>query len=242
MCIYDLIQMSRKEIPTNSSHLVVAICFWSSSLNAFVFRSRIKTITLYDLITLFSLFPHGKEIDLTFDIDTSTYHSIIIKSRGYGPFMKSYHRRKDKVFDSKYVAFLLAQLSKFISCNCSKKVTKAYLSAAIALATKKDVFLGAFVLNHIYKGMNDLKTFEDGKLNGTTKGSIWMVHIQLVAYYSNIFNQKLVLQTPFRLLYRPLISTSSYTLKSFQALFSHFYEKHGEANNPCPFLLLTISP
>lgn len=140
-----------------------------------MFHSRIKTVTLYDLVALFGLCPHDKEIDLTFDLDTSTYNSIIIKGTNYGLFMKLYHNKKDEIFDFEHIAFLLAWLSKFISRNHSKKVTQAYLSVVVTLATREDLSLGAFILNHIYKGINDLKNFEDGKLNGTINRPIWMV-------------------------------------------------------------------
>lgn len=66
------------------------------------------------------------------------------------------------------MAFILTWISKYISCNQSKKATKVYLSTAVAVAIGTEFVLCSFVLSHIYKGMNDLTFMENGKLNGTT--------------------------------------------------------------------------
>lgn len=42
MGIYDLIQMSRIDIPTNASLLATTTYFWSFSLNCFIFKSGWK--------------------------------------------------------------------------------------------------------------------------------------------------------------------------------------------------------
>lgn len=76
-----------------------------------------KTITLYDLATLFRLHPYKEDIDPAFNIDTVYFNSIIIKSIDYGYFIKSYYYRKDKVNQAKYVAFILTWISKYISYN-----------------------------------------------------------------------------------------------------------------------------
>lgn len=70
------------------------------------------------------------------------------------------------------MAFLLTWINKFLSYNYSKKVTKIYLSMAIALTIGTKVALGTFMLSHIYKGMNDLISFENGRLNGIAWGPI----------------------------------------------------------------------
>lgn len=87
--------MSRQELATNASLLAAACCFYSSSLNAFVFKSSLKTINFYDLVVLFGLKLHGEEIDPLFIIDTIPFNSIIIKSIDYDLFIKSYCSRKD---------------------------------------------------------------------------------------------------------------------------------------------------
>lgn len=70
------------------------------------------------------------------------------------------------------MAFLLTWINKFLAYNGSKKVYKAYLITVVVIAMKKKVSLGAFVLNHFYKGMNDLITLKNGKLNEMAKGRI----------------------------------------------------------------------
>lgn len=71
--------------------------------------------------------------------------------------------------------------------NHSKKFSKAYLSTTVALAIGTKVSLGSLVLNHIYKGMNDLVTLENGNLNRMAKGSIGMVQIWLTVWYTSTF-------------------------------------------------------
>lgn len=167
--------MSRVKIPTNASLLAVVTCFCSFSLNGFIFILDIKVITLYDLVALFGLQPDRKDIDPTFNIDTISINSIIIKSIDYATFIKSYCHRKDKVTQAKHVAFIFTWINKYISCNQSKKVTKIYLSTVVTIVIGAKVSLASFVLSHIFKGMNDLVFMEDGKLNGTARGLIWMV-------------------------------------------------------------------
>lgn len=54
--------MSRAESPTDTPLLAAASYFWSFDLNAFVFKSSMKTITLYDLVVLFALAPIAKRL------------------------------------------------------------------------------------------------------------------------------------------------------------------------------------
>lgn len=89
--------MFRTEISTNALLLAVATCFWSSSLKGLIFRSSMKAITLDYLVALFGLQPDKEDINPTFNIDTSSFNSIIIKSTDYEPFIKSYYHRKDEV-------------------------------------------------------------------------------------------------------------------------------------------------
>lgn len=125
--IFYLIQMSSSKIPMNASLLATTTCFWSSSLNVYVFKSGLKKITLYDLAILFSLTFYSMEIDPAFLIDTTTFDFVIIKSTDYDLFIKSYFNRKDEVSQAEHLAFLLIWLSNFISYNQSKKVLKVIL-------------------------------------------------------------------------------------------------------------------
>lgn len=214
--IFDLIQLSRTNIATNYPLLVVATCFWSSSLNAFVFRTGMKTITFYDVAALLELRPYGEDVDSCFSINTTPFNLIIIKSTDYSPFIKSYYSRMEEVTQVKHVPFLLTWINKFLSCNHSKKVTKMYLSMTVALASEVEVFLGTFVLSHIYKGMNDLTSFENGKLNGTAQGPIWMVQFSLKAYCSDVFDWKSSICVFSSELYGSLIFKAKSSLKSFR--------------------------
>lgn len=72
--------------------------------------------------------------------------------------------------------------------NYFNKVSKAYLGTLVTLANKTKVSLGTLILNHFYKGMNELIILENGKQNGMAKGPIWMVHVRLTVYYGSLFN------------------------------------------------------
>lgn len=128
-----------------------------------------KTITLYDLVALFGLHLDGEDIDPTFNLDTTSFNLIIIKSTNYDPFIKSYCHKKYDVTQTKHMAFILTWISKYISCNRSKKVIKAYLGITMVIITGANVSLGSFILNYIFKGMYDLTFMENGKLNGIAR-------------------------------------------------------------------------
>lgn len=89
--------MSRTEIPTNAPLLAAATSFGSSFLNDFIFKLGMKIITFLDLATLFGLQLDREGIDLTFNIDTTSFNSITIKSTDNDPFLKSYCHKKDEV-------------------------------------------------------------------------------------------------------------------------------------------------
>lgn len=144
--------------------------------------------------------------------------------------MKSYCNSKENAFEVKHVAFLLTWLSKFISCNHFKKVTRPYLGVTMAIS--KNVLLGPFILNHIFKGMNDLTFLDNGKLSGTTWGPIWIVLIWLITYALDILNWKESIRAHSNAIYRPLISLSSSNIKSFQEFFAYFYENHNSDFGP----------
>lgn len=119
---------------------------------------------------------------------------------------------------------------------------KAYLSMTVALAIGHDIALGSFVLNHIYKEMNDLITFNSGKLNGTTRGQIRMVHIWITVYCPNIFDWKSLIVFPSTSICAPCIAKASCDLKSFQRFFSYFYETVKEVIDARLILPQAIDP
>lgn len=178
--------MSKTDIPTNAPLLATITYIWSSSFNSFIFKSGIKTITLYDLVILLDLKPYEEEINITFIINITSFNSIIIKSTDCGLFIKSYCHRKDKVIQAECAAFLLTWINKFISYNQTKKIFKSYLGTVVALVIGIEMALRPFALNHILK-KKDLKTMENKKLNATMRDPIWMVQILLVTYYTFIF-------------------------------------------------------
>lgn len=172
-------------------------------------------------------FTQGVKIDLSLIINTSKFESIILKSTNYDLFIKLYYNHKDNVFEAEYVTFLHTWLSKVIFCNRLKKVTRPYLDIVVALATGQNVALGPFVLNHIFKGMNDLTFIENDKLSGTTRGlfgwskSNWpfMPHISLTR--KKPFKFLLIPSTGHSLLYLLLPSSllKNYLLIFMKALF-----------------------
>lgn len=50
-----------------------------------------------------------------------------------------------------------------------KEGFESYLGRVVALATGMEIALGSHVLSHIFKGMNDLITMKNGKLNRTAR-------------------------------------------------------------------------
>lgn len=105
--------------------------FWSTDLNAFVFPFDPSTITLYDLVVLFSLQPNGIELDPTYEVDTFSFNFILPNTIKFGTFYDVYAKKKDEVDDTKHVSFLFYWLCHHIACYKSKKIIKAYLGLAV---------------------------------------------------------------------------------------------------------------
>lgn len=60
-------------------------------------------------------------------------------------------------------------------CWRLKKVINAHLGLAVALHLEMEVAMGAFVLSHIFRGMDDLVSLEYDEPSRTARGFIWMV-------------------------------------------------------------------
>lgn len=49
------------------------------------------------MVALFSLKPHGEEINLPSIVDITSFNFVITKSTNYGTFVKNYCHKKDEV-------------------------------------------------------------------------------------------------------------------------------------------------
>lgn len=157
----------------NSALLTTASCFWYIALNAFVFSFGPSTITLYDLIVLFSVQPNGIKLDPTYEVDTSSFNFIA----EFDTFLDMCAKMKDEVDDAKYVAFLLYWLYRHIAYYRSKKIIRVYLGLAVALHKEEKVVMGPFVLCHMYKGLHDVVILEEDESSRTIRDPIWLVQL-----------------------------------------------------------------
>lgn len=121
-------------------------------------------------------------------------------------------------------------------------MTKANLSIVVAIVTGAKVSLCSFVLSPIFRGINDLLFMEDGKLNGTTHGPIWMVQIWLLTYHLKICDWRSFIQIQSNSPYSALIVNANPIIKSFKDWFSYFYNIVNDDNNVRPLLPPMIGP
>ncbi|XP_059306582.1 uncharacterized protein LOC132058031 [Lycium ferocissimum] len=178
--IYDAIQLSKIDIPRDSSLLYAALCFWSISSNSFHFNFGMMGPTVLDIVALTGLRPHGEEISAmlyvprSFTLPTGEND----KSLSYGEFLEVSMQKKD-VTEDEHIFFLIMWLCKYVFCNGSLRVTKECSQLAVALASGRKLALAPFELSHLYRGCRDLVTREFGR----SRGPFWILQLWLQSYF-----------------------------------------------------------
>ncbi|KAK4715256.1 hypothetical protein R3W88_013594 [Solanum pinnatisectum] len=153
--IYDTIQLSKVNIPCDPDLLYAALCFWSTSGNAFHFNFGMMSPTVFDISALTGIRPHGEAISSVLDIQSPKREKS--KKIYYEKFIKVNTQRED-ITEEEHLAFLNMWLCKFVFCIGSSMVAKEYNNLAIALASGRKVSLAPFILSHLYRGCRNLVT------------------------------------------------------------------------------------
>ncbi|KAF3669675.1 hypothetical protein FXO38_07477 [Capsicum annuum] len=122
--IYDAIQLSKIDIPSERNLLYAVLCFWSISSNSFHFNFGMMGPTLLDIVALTGLRPHGEEISavhyapkLNFTFSKGENGK---RSTNYEEFIETNMKRED-ITEDEHIYFLIMWLCKYgpIShCSC----------------------------------------------------------------------------------------------------------------------------
>ncbi|KAK4716015.1 hypothetical protein R3W88_014353 [Solanum pinnatisectum] len=192
--IYDAIQLSKIDIPSDDDLLYVALCFWSISSNSFHFKFGMMSPTILDISALTRIRPHSEAISTILDIHSSTFSlpkSEKNKKIYYKEFIKVNTERED-VMEDEHFAFLTITTKTLLKNNRQKsdgrrrsknngslRVTMEYSKLAIALAWGRKIALAPFVLSHLYRGCRNLVTREFG----TAGGPFWILQLWLQFYF-----------------------------------------------------------
>lgn len=185
--IYDLVTMSRYPIDFSGNLFGAAIQFWSKTINAFVFRFGIMTITIYDLAVMFNLPASGAIVSSNLlSTETSFASGLGRTELSWGSFIKTYDSKSTDPNQEEHVAFLLFWLCKYGLCCGSGKVTKEHIALATLLSEPTSrLALAPYWLSHIYRGLHQLiPAFKDKvQTYKNTGGPLWMVQLWLMLYF-----------------------------------------------------------
>ncbi|KAH0753625.1 hypothetical protein KY290_023895 [Solanum tuberosum] len=174
--IYDTIQLSKVNIPCDPDLLYAALCFWSTSGNAFHFNFGMMSPTVFDISALTGIRPHGEAISSVLDIQSPKREKS--KKIYYEKFIKVNTQRED-VTEEEHLVFLNMWLCKFVFCIGSSMVAKEYNNLAIALASGRKVALAPFILSHLYRGCRSLVT----RGFAPAGGPFWILQLWLQSYF-----------------------------------------------------------
>ncbi|XP_019186399.1 PREDICTED: uncharacterized protein LOC109181101 [Ipomoea nil] len=182
--IYDAIQLSKIEIPKDKNLLYAALCFWSSSHNAFHFRFGMMSPTVVDIVSLTGLRPHGDE---AFALRNETNYEFPRTEEGeeifaYGKFLEASVGKTGTVTEHEHVSFLIMWLSKFVFCDTSERISRKYAQLAFALATGKKLGLAPLVLCHLYHTCKGIV----GNKFGRSGGPFWILQLWLHSYFPEV--------------------------------------------------------
>lgn len=174
--IYDTIQLSKFNIQCDRDLLYAALCFWSTSGNAFHFNFGMMSPTVFDISALTGIRPHGEAISSVLDIQRQKWGKS--KKTSYEKFIKLNMQRED-VTEEEHLAFLNMWLCKFVFCIGSRIVAEEYDRLAIALASGRKVALAPFILSHLYRGCRSVVT----RGFSNAGGPFWILQLWLQSYF-----------------------------------------------------------
>lgn len=185
--IDQCITLSLADTKKNEPLLSAATYFWSSTLNAFLFRQSPMTPTLVDIKMLTGLDIHS-EIN-PFNLLINSTHKLNTKKIGGWSGYVSEHMETGSVSEREHVAFLTLWLERFVFCGSTCGPTLNCQHLAQALVEKRQFPLGRYLLGAVYQLLHSAT--QDLMLKRTVAhgGPWWFVQLWLTIYINTMVNR-----------------------------------------------------
>lgn len=178
--IGQCITLSLADTKKNEPLMSAASYFWSSTLNAFMFKQGPMTPTLIDIKVLTGL-DIDSEIN-PFSLLINSSHKLKTKKIGGWSGYISEHMEQGSVSEREHVAFLTLWLERFVFCGSTCGPTTNCQHLAQALVSKKQIPLGRYLLGAVYQLLH-IAT-QDLMLKQTVAhgGPWWFIQLWLTIY------------------------------------------------------------
>ena len=106
--IYDMILLSKKEIPPNFGLLYGFFSFWNMLVNAFYLLYSMMSLTLHDVAAIVGLPTNGDEVPFHHDIlGNNLGFQVNKKNNAYSTFINTFNTGSGLVGEIEHKAFLL---------------------------------------------------------------------------------------------------------------------------------------
>ncbi|PHT37479.1 Protein kinase G11A [Capsicum baccatum] len=225
--IYDAIQLSKIDIPSDRNLLYAVLCFWSISSNSFHFNFGMMDPTLLDIVALTGLRPHDEEISavhyapkLNFTFSKGENGK---RSTNYEEFIETNMKRED-ITEDEHIYFLIMWLCKYgpIShCSCRGQESS----------------IGSICIVSFVSGCRDLviKSF------GHVGGPFWILQLWLQSYFTEYGPS--TYDSKNRSTYGVPLAQGKLKNKSFRECFKFFYSCTSSTHSQfTPFSSRTLGP
>ena len=181
--IFDLIQLTKRQMPYNMGLLTSSFFFWDVNTNSFHTRYGMISPTLYDMAFLTGLPPTG-ETYLPDMIPTVSISGIDLSNKTYSAFVKRNMGTGDSVSEGEHVAFLMYWLCAFIFCTKSLQVAMAYQDLAILLHLEKPLCLSKLLLATLYDSLREgVQCIKTEQVVTNVAGPFWLLQMWLNAIF-----------------------------------------------------------
>lgn len=221
--IYEAIQLSKVDIPKEKNLLYAALCFWSSSHNAFHFRFGMMSPTVVDIVALTGFRSHGDEASAVRSVGNESNYVFPRSKEGeeiltYGKFLEASMGKTSVVTEHEHISLLIMWLSKFVFCDTSEKITRKYTQLAFALARGKKLALAPLVLCHLYHTCKGIV----GNRFGRAGGPFWILQLWLQSYFPEVMAKDNG-SVHDKISYGQALAKCQLQPKSFSEYFKFFY-------------------
>nr|CBG76433.1 OO_Ba0013J05-OO_Ba0033A15.20 [Oryza officinalis] len=185
--IGQCIALSLADTKKNEPLMSAATYFWSSTLNAFLFRQGPMTPTLIDIKMLTGLDIHS-EIN-PFNLLINSSHKLKTKKIGGWSGYVAEHMETGSVSEREHVAFLTLWLERFAFCGSTCGPTLNCQHLAQALVEKRQFSLDRYLLGAVYRLLHSAT--QDLMLKRTVAhgGPWWFIQLWLTIYTNTMVDR-----------------------------------------------------
>ncbi|KAL2533485.1 Uncharacterized protein Adt_06836 [Abeliophyllum distichum] len=177
--IFDLLEIATRPPLYGPILFPIALSFWSSEYNTFIFPLGPMSITLRDVGALVNLLPLGDIVSLAILISSAAPKFDKKYTDSYSRMQELYNNSGGEPTHAEHEAFFQVWLCKYILCVPSLKPYMAYLPIAHELAHGRSLNLCSLFLAAFYRGMAYLQY----QLMHLLSEPLWLAQLWLRAYF-----------------------------------------------------------